>query len=95
MNDTPDIIIQQTYAVDSHNIDMPMGCDYGDSRPGADGDEDSDWEEVEVENEAKKLVSQMKLAAGLGKHISKKGPRIKLPRKPQGNLGYSTFPGLS
>lgn len=46
-----------------------MGCDYGDTRPGAEVDDDSDWEEInEVENEAEMLVSQWKLAAGLGKH---------------------------
>jgi len=62
---TPDIIIQQTYGADSHNFDMPMGCDYADSRPLAEDDGDSDWEEAkEIENEAEMLISQMKRFAG-------------------------------
>lgn len=66
---TLDIIIQQTYGDDSHNFDMPMGCDYANSRPLAEDDGDSDWlEENEIENEAEKLISQMKRVAGHENH---------------------------
>lgn len=62
---TPDIIIQQTYGADSHNFDMPMGCDYADSRPLAEDNSDSDWEEEnEIENEAEMLILQMKRITG-------------------------------
>lgn len=56
----PDIILQQTFGADSHDFDMPLGCDFGDSRPFVDGDEDSDWEE----DEAEKLLEKMRLNAG-------------------------------
>ncbi|KAE9385580.1 hypothetical protein BT96DRAFT_949735 [Gymnopus androsaceus JB14] len=64
----PDVVIQQTFGADMHNFDMPMGCDYADSRPfvgvGED-DGDSDWE---LEDEVEELKEQMREAAGCRKH---------------------------
>ena len=62
---TPDIAIQQTYAAESHDFDMPMGCDYDDTRPCVDvNDGDSDWE---VEDEAEQLKEKLRERAGYRK----------------------------
>jgi hypothetical protein len=58
---TPDVILQQTFGVDSHNHDMPMGCDFGDGRPGDAGDDsDEEWED-EVRKQADELREALKL----------------------------------
>lgn len=61
ISDSPDIAIQQTFAADSHDFDMPMGCDHADSRPCMDDDSDSDWE---AEDEAEQLKEKLRERAG-------------------------------
>ncbi|KAF9024150.1 hypothetical protein BDP27DRAFT_1438273 [Rhodocollybia butyracea] len=61
----PDIILQQSFGADTHNHDMPMGCDYGHSRGAepADDNGDLDWE-IEIDEEM--LKKDMRENAGFG-----------------------------
>lgn len=54
--------LQQTYGADSHDFDMPPGCDNADSRPCVvDDSNDLDWE---AEDKAKLLKERLRVRAG-------------------------------
>lgn len=67
VENTPEIIIQQTFGADNHNFDLPMGFKYADSRPLVDDDENSDWEEDGEACEAEGLKEKLREISGYRK----------------------------
>ncbi|KAF9062693.1 hypothetical protein BDP27DRAFT_1368665 [Rhodocollybia butyracea] len=82
---TPDVILQQTFGTGHHNYDMPMGQDFGDSRPGGVSDDDEGWED-EVMTQAEQLREAMSEQGG-----KKSGHRDYRTRRDRTDLTWKNF----